>query len=377
MKTPIRRKGSGGLYVLGSLYPQVTGGMEIFNYYFLNQQLQKNRGSIFYLGEKSTGNQNGALVSFKKRRPTRFFYPFQFFFAVWKLRKMLDYAYISYAEQSWLICYATSLTLRFFNIPYIITIHWGKEPDWRFSYPFVSYFRHAHAVIGVSEPICSAFKKVIPGKEFQYIPPLIPFVRNPGTRSASKNKLGYQNEEKILLFVGSLKAMKNPDKIIEALRVVGTEFLESQQIRLLFAGKGEMENALTERVERYRLGKYIRFDGLVSREMIPEYYNAADVYIISSDYEGTSVSLLEAMFNRLPIIASDAPGINGMLAHEYNALLYETTDTEHLAETVKRIFSDQVLADGLAENARADFQKKYSYDSMMEKYQTVFSSVNP
>ena len=171
--------------------------------------------------------------------------------------------------------------------------------------------------------------------------------------------------------------MKNPDKIIEAFRLVSTEFLDAHQIRLLFAGKGEMENEIRERVERYRLGKYIRFDGLVSREMIPEYYHAADVYIISSDYEGTSVSLLEAMFNRLPIIASDAPGINGMLAHEYNALLYETADTEQLAETIKRIFSDPVLADRLAENARADFQKKYSYDSMMEKYQSVFSSVNP
>ena len=47
--------------------------------------------------------------------------------------------------------------------------------------------------------------------------------------------------------------------------------------------------------------------------MIPDYYKTADFYIISSDYEGTSLSLLEAMFNKLAIIASDAPGINRML----------------------------------------------------------------
>ena len=318
------------------------------------------------------------LLSFlplKKLWPARLFYPVQFFFAVFRLRKQLDYVYICYAEQSWIISYSQSLILRFFKIPYIVTNHWGKEPDWKFRYPFVYYFRHAHAVIGVSEPICTAFKKVIPDQDFQYIPPLIPFQRALKSKSESKRQIGYGDQEKILLFVGSLKKMKNPDKIVEAFRIIGPDWLEKCNIRLVVAGKGEMENELRQEIEEGGLSKYIRMPGLVSREMIPDYYNAADVYIISSDYEGTSLSLLEAMFNRLAIIASDAPGINRMLTHELNALLYETLNTEQLAGTIKRIFLNLDLAKSLSETAFAEFNKRYSYESMIEKYMTIFSSV--
>jgi len=86
---------------------------------------------------------------------------------------------------------------------------------------------------------------------------------------------------------------------------------------------------------------------------------------------------LEAMFNKLTIIASDAPGINGMLTHELNALLYETTNIGQLAEAIRRAFSDPSLAERLSENAFDHFKQKYLYESMMEKYQTLFSAAVP
>jgi glycosyltransferase involved in cell wall biosynthesis len=365
-----------GLYILGSLYPYATGGMEIFNYYFLNHQLTESKDQIYYLGDKTTGTADGYFLEMKKRWPVKLFYPFQFFFSIFKLKKQIRYAYLSYAEQSWIIVYAQSLILRFFKVPYIITIHWGKEPDWTFSYPFLSYFRNAFTVIGVSEPICVAFKKTIPEQEFTFIPPLIPFKESARTKSDVRSHMGFHQNDKILLFVGSLKGMKNPDKIVESLKIIGPDFLESQRIRVVFAGNGEMERELRGKIENYRLGKYIRLEGLVKRESVPDYYKAADAYIISSDYEGTSLSLLEAMYNRLAIIASDAPGINSMVRHEQNALLYGTTDSTGLAEAIKRIFTDQVLAERLANQAFQDFKLNYSYEDMINKYQAVFSSVS-
>lgn len=367
---------SKGLYILGSLYPQVTGGMEIFNYYFLNYQLNKSPDEIYYIGEKKADNDRGNYIQLKKRWPVRIFYPIQLFKAVYKLRNRIDYAYISYAEQSWIISFSNSLVLRFFKIPYIITIHWGKEPDWKFKYPFIYYFRHAWTVIGVSEPVCIAFKKTIPDQEFQYVPPLIPFIHSPCQKSDLKKKLGYLNEEKLLLFVGSMKAMKNPDKIIQAFRKLGSACLEEQNIRLILVGTGDMDNLLREMIEKYQLEKYIRMEGLVHRDAIPDYYKASDVYIISSDYEGTSLSLLEAMYNSLVIIGSDAPGINKMLVNEQNSLLYETSNSDQLAKTIIRVFSDHMLAKNLAESAFNDFNLQYSYESMIKKYQTIFSSVS-
>ncbi len=373
MKIPNIQGSPTGLYVLGALYPDVTGGMEIFNYYFLNYQLNEPGNNIYYLGEKGTENKNGHFVVIKKRWPVRFFYPFQFFFIILKMRKFVHFAYLSYAEQSWIITYSQSLVLRFFKIPYIITIHWGKEPDWKFSFPYISYFRNAFAVIGVSEPVCSAFKKVIPDREFIYIPPLIPFKRSTVGKFGLKRRLGFLDDQKIILYVGSLKAMKNPDKIIEAFAKLGPEYLEAQNIRLVMAGKGEMEEELRNLITTRQMNKYIRLEGLVNREHMPDYYMSADAYIIASDYEGTSLSLLEAMYNKLIIIGSNAPGINKMLSDGENALLYETRNTTQLSECIKRIFSEPDLSNNLAEKAFMDFNERYSYISMIKKYQTIFS----
>ncbi len=373
MKTPPKKGNPAGLYVLGSLYPEVTGGMEIFNYYFLNYQVKESKDTIYYLSEMPLGNAKGEYVQLKKRRPVRFFYPIQFLLAVSKLSKKVNYAYLPYAEQSWILVFAQSLVFRLFKIPYIITIHWGKEPDWKFSYPFKYYFRHARSVIGVSEPICVAFKKTIPKQEFLYIPPLIPFERSETAKIVLKKQLGYHEQEKILIFIGSLKGMKNPNNIVDAYFKIGAEYLENHQIRLIIAGKGEMENALREKIVHYNLGKFIRLEGLVTREKIPDYFKAADAYIISSDYEGTSLSLLEAMYNRLVIIGSNAPGINKMLTHEVNALLYETHNISDLADTIKRAFSDHLLGENLAKRAYFDFTNHYSYESMIKKYQAIFS----
>ena|SRR5664279_194253 len=376
MKESKHMRKDAGLYVLGSLYPYATGGMEIFNYYFLNHQLTKSKEKIFYLGDQATDAGKESFLPMKKRWPVKLFYPFQFFFSVYKIRKRIRYAYLSYAEQSWIISYAQSIILRFFKLPYIITIHWGKEPDWIFAYPFLSYFRHAYSVVGVSEPICVAFKKTIPEQEFIFIPPLMPFKVATKTKSELRVVLGFRPDEKILLFVGSLKGMKNPDKIVEALRIIGPDYLEQQKIRLVFAGNGDMEGEIRRNIDLFGLGKYVRVEGLVKRESVPDYYKSADVYIISSDYEGTSLSLLEAMYNRLAIIASNAPGINSMVKHERNALLYETTDCKDLANTIKRIFADQKLAEQLANIAYEDFSSKYSYQDMINEYQAVFSSVS-
>ncbi len=365
-----------GLYILGSLYPDVTGGMEIFNYYFLLFQLRESSDKIYYIGEKKVESEGGNFILLKKRWPVRIFYPFQFFGTVYKMRKRVDYAYVSYAEQSWIIAFSNSLILRFFKIPYIITIHWGKEPDWKFKYPFAYYFKHARSVVGVSEPVCLAFKKTIPDQEFQYIPPLIPFVHSSKSKNDAKKLIGYRNEEKLLLFVGSLKPMKNPDKIMDAFQRIGATWLEQQNIRLILAGTGEMEIQLKEKIERAHLSRYIRMAGLVNRDIIPDYYKAADVYIISSDYEGTSLSLLEAMYNSLIIIGSDAPGINKMLIHNQNSLLYSTQNTDELAQTISRIFSDLPRSKNLGEKAFEDFNQQYSYHSMMKKYQSIFSSVS-
>jgi glycosyltransferase involved in cell wall biosynthesis len=80
------------------------------------------------------------------------------------------------------------------------------------------------------------------------------------------------------------------------------------------------------------------------------------------------------MYNKLPIIASDAPGINRMVSDKQTALLFETKNVTGLKTAMQSMVEDIVQAESLASNALKDYEEKYSYDAMIRSYDQIFSS---
>ncbi len=375
MAQTVKPNSAKALFVLGSLYPEVTGGMEIFNYYFLKYQLTGLHKKNYYWTTKAVPGLESLHLKIRNLRPVRFFYPVQLFFVLLRYRSRVKYVYTGYARQSWALPFTYALIFRLFRIPYIVTIHSGGMPTWKFKYPYVYYFKNAYALVGVSESICEDYGNLAGGKEVLYIPPLIPFQRSEKSKAMSKHEFGLSEDDRVLLYVGSLKQMKNPDKVLKAFESLGNKFLESNKLKLVFVGGGEMLEELKNFAKEHAgLSDHVVFAGLVSRELIPDFFAMADYYIISSDYEGTSVSLLEAMYNKLAIIGADSPGINTMLQANQNALLYPVHDTKELANCIRSFVTDSRLADGLAAKANKDFGEKYSYQSMIEKYENLFNN---
>lgn len=360
-----------GLFILGALYPTIVGGMEVFNYHFLNQELDHFDPDIVYLSDEPTSNKKGHFRSLRKWKPVRLFYPFQFFWFLARERRKFRYAYIAYAEQSWILSYAQALSLKSFGIPYHVTIHWGTKPAWKFRHAYEYFFRNATSVIGVSEDIVRQYEEALPGKKVLYIPPLIPFRRSDKPREQVRAAFGHGPDDKVIVFVGSLKGMKNPDTLVEALRLLHERGLT--RTKLIMAGKGELSDTLSTYVRENQLADAVQFPGLVSQEAMPDLYAAADAYVIASDYEGTSISLLEAMYNSLPIVATDVRGINKMIADERNGLLVPRKDATAMADALARIFTDQPLASRLGEQARKDYDQKYSYEQMTRTYNDLFT----
>jgi glycosyltransferase involved in cell wall biosynthesis len=248
------------------------------------------------------------------------------------------------------------------------------SPDWKPEFPFRFFFTNASAISGVSTTICANYHEKLKGKEIIYIPPLIPFEKSPLSRHEALEKLGYDAKSRVILYVGSLKPMKNPDRILEAFSRLGIDYIKANNIRLLFAGGGPMAADLKKNAQTIGLAEYIRLDGVIGRDAIPTYYQAATCYIISSDYEGTSISLLEAMFNRLPIIGSDAPGINSMIEHGRSGLLYKTEDAANLADQIRNILDNGSRATQLGVEAFNSYQTSYSYENMLRQYKKMFST---
>jgi glycosyltransferase involved in cell wall biosynthesis len=370
----VNRKKS--LFVLGTLYPAVTGGMEIFNYYFLQYQLGVLKRNILYFSTNCLKNHENKHVKIWSFKPVRLFYPMHLFVVLLKHNSSINFVYTGYARQTWIIPFFSALIFRIFRKPYIVTIHSGGKPVWKPAFAYKYYFNHAFALVGVSEAICEEYAERLGGKEIIYLPPVIPFKRSDKTIDRIKSDLQINAGRKTLLFVGTLKGMKNPDKIIKGFGLSRSNQDVAASLQLIFVGGGDMQEALKQYCKEKSLEDCVFFHGMVPRELIQDYYAIADYYIIGSDYEGTSVSLLEAMYNKIPIIAADSPGINRMLQADRNALLYPAHDPVALAKCIQLLLSDDKLADNLAVQAKRDFDEKYSYEKMIAGYEDIFQSVS-
>lgn len=363
-----------GLYVLGTMYPDATGGMEIFNYYFLKYELNDLRKEGYYWTTNNLEGFENDHLKVLRIRPISIFYPLQLFASFLKHGRSIGYVYMSYARTPWVLPFFYAIIFRLFKKPYFITIHSGGTPVWKPAFMYRYFFRNAKALVGVSRSICEEYSSNLSGKKVHFIPPLIPFEHSKKTKEQLKSEFGLSPDSKVLLYVGSLKGMKNPDKVLRAFCLLREMGKLDKGLILILAGAGDMMDELKSFAKENNLTNIVYMPGLIRRELIPDFFGMADYYIISSDYEGTSISLLEAMFNKLPIIGANSPGINEILQANQNALLYSAHDIEKLADCIIKITSDQLIANTLAERANKDFVEKYSYLKMIEKYEELFNN---
>lgn len=132
----------------------------------------------------------------------------------------------------------------------------------------------------------------------------------------------------VIGFVGRLSYQKHPDFLLEIMPSI----LEKNPLaQLVFVGEGDLKSALEETRETLGLQDKVHFVG--SQENIQGFLSAFDVYAQPSRYEGLSLSILEAQFNGLPCVVSDA------LAQECDI----TTGIQHVPVTDRQTWIDALL----------------------------------
>ena len=113
-------------------------------------------------------------------------------------------------------------------------------------------------------------------------------------------------------------------------------------LRLVIAGgKGWLYEDIFAAVERLGLEGKVIFPGFIADEDLPALYNLADLFVFPSLYEGFGLPPLEAMACGTPVVSSDVSSLPEVVGEA--GLMVEATDTEALAEVMKRVLEDNVL----------------------------------
>ena len=171
--------------------------------------------------------------------------------------------------------------------------------------------------------------------------------------------------------IGNIAALvdhKDQETLLRAIPLIRTE----QNFRFFLVGDGELESKLKHLAKELNILDKVIFTGF--RNDIIDFYALFDIFTLTSKEEGLGTSVLDAMANSLPIVATNGGGIGEMLQNENGALLTSVGDYAALAQHYKTLIESQSLRKEYG-NKNKEFVKAFSVENTIQKTIQVYKSL--
>jgi glycosyltransferase involved in cell wall biosynthesis len=157
------------------------------------------------------------------------------------------------------------------------------------------------------------------------------------------NKI-YSIQGDFILYIGGFSPRKNILGLIDAF----SKFLSStkRKISLVIAGnKGLSYNIYLNRVHELHIEDSVIFPGFISMEHLPYLYNAAELFVYPSFYEGFGLPPIEAMACGVPVITSNTTSIPEIVGD--SAILIDPNETDEIYNAILNVIEDETLGKNL------------------------------
>lgn len=175
-----------------------------------------------------------------------------------------------------------------------------------------------------------------------------------------------------LLAMGRLSSQKGFDLLIEAFAKLADQH---PNWNLEIYGEGPLRGPLEQHVARLKLGDRIHLPGWTDDRLAE--FSRADVFVLSSRYEGFPNVLLDAMACGLPAVAFDCPsGPAEIVRHTIDGLLVEPNSVDALADALHQIMADASCRRDYAVRA-ADVRQRFSPERFYSQWEAVFAGASP
>lgn len=251
----------------------------------------------------------------------------------------------------------------------MFTEHGRFHPD-RYRYKAMVVNRilalFTHKIVAISSATRDALARYefLPKKRIEVIYNGIkPLSAEQSAAKAVRAELGINMDEVVLGTVARLDPVKNQAMMLDA-------FAQARGrhpgIKLIIVGDGTEREALEARAAALKITGSVIFTGFSDEPV--RYLALMDLFLLSSDTEGTSITLLEAMSLGVPVVATATGGTPEIVDHNVTGSLTPIGDADAFATAIETLLQnpDQLKVKGEAGSAK--FQKNYSIESMAGQY---------
>ncbi len=199
-----------------------------------------------------------------------------------------------------------------------------------------------------------------------FVPNGIPALPPPSERDV-RAELGIGGTDQVVTTVGFLRQPKAMDVLIEGAARIAPRF---PGLKVLIVGEGADRPVYEALIDRLGVQDTVKLLGL--RSDVPDLLAASDVAVLSTNSEGSPLSVMEYMDAGLPVVATRVGGIPDLIDHGVHGLLVEPQDPAGLGDAIARVLEDPEEARRMGEQGRERRRREFDIDVMVENLQDLY-----
>ncbi len=254
-----------------------------------------------------------------------------------------DYVIIdTYSTVNFWYAFAVSQLCRIFGLKYIPVLRGGNLPDRLAKSPKLCsmIFSHSYKNIAPSGYLMDAFSKA-GFQNLTYIPNTL--------EVANYEFLKREVFRPKLFWVRSFSPIYNPKMAIDVLKILKTEFPDASLCMV-----GPDKNGFQQEIVDYasQQAVAVTFTGKLSKPDWHKLSREYDIFINTTHYDNTPVSVIEAMALGLPVVSTNVGGIPFLLENAKTALLVNDSDAQAMADKIRELTMSDAIAKSVADRAR-------------------------
>ena len=260
-----------------------------------------------------------------------------------KYSKKVDYVLIdTYSTRNFWYAFIISQLCRILNLRYIPILHGGNLPSRIVRSKFFSnlIFKNAYINIAPSNYLFQVFRER-GYTNLKFIPNAIEIkLYTSSSREFKTPKI---------LWVRSFAKIYNPLMALKVFIKIKNIFPKAE-ICMVGPKKDDSHTKALKFVKKNNVE--VTFTGKLSKENWIELSKEYNVFINTTHFDNTPISVIEAMALGLPVVSTNVGGISYLLEHNLNALLVEDGDIDNMANQINRLFTESNLAHNLSEKGK-------------------------
>lgn len=191
----------------------------------------------------------------------------------------------------------------------------------------------------------------------------------PGRRAAVRAQWGVPADAEVVTLIARLVPIKRVDRFLR----LATMLADRPRVRFVVVGDGELHDQLATSPEARALGERLHWAGF--RRDMPDVCFASDVVVLTSDNEGTPVSLIEAQAAAVPVVGTDVGGVRSAVRDGQTGLLAAAGDLRGLADAVTLLLEDSRRAADMGCTGRRHAVETYAMRRLVSDLHKLYYSL--